>query len=77
MSIYEKAVALLPADCIDHCGSDLYIKRTPESKILIDEYEYARSVEIFRSQIDGCIWFDIPFGYDPYWCEKCKGGTTK
>ena len=75
MSIYEKAVSMLPADCIDHHESDLYIKRTPKSSELVKCYEYRTIVEIFRSQLDGCIWFDIPFGYDPYWAELHKSGT--
>lgn len=70
MTIYEKAIATLPADCIDHHESDLYIKRTPASKRLIDEYKYSRSVETFCSPIDNCIWFDVPFAYDPYWNQK-------
>ena len=76
MTIYEEAVAFLPADCIDHHESDLYIKRTPESEELLAGYEYLRSVETFTSPVDGCFWFDIPFAYDPYWIEKCKGGRN-
>ena len=73
-NIYEQAVATLPADHIDHhnYGSDLYIKKTPESAKLIAEYEFKENVTTFRSQIDGCIWYDIPFAYTPYWEEVAR-----
>lgn len=73
-NIYERAVATLPADHIDHHNfeSDLYIKKTPESTKLIAEYEFKSCVTTFRSDIDGCIWYDIPFAYAPYWEEVVR-----
>ena len=47
--------------------SDLYAKVTPESKAIVDKYEYKNNVRQFNSQIDGQQWYDIPFAYDPFW----------
>ena len=73
-NIYEQAVATLPADHIDHSsyGSDLYLKKSPEADKLIKAYDFHNRVTTFRSQIDGCIWYDIPFGYMPYWEEVAR-----
>lgn len=65
--IYEKAVAILPPDRIDHHETDLYIKVTPESRALVSDYEFRNQVETFLSPLDGCLWFDIPFAYSPAW----------
>lgn len=73
MTIYEKAVAVLPASDIDHHESDLYLKLSKESAAIVSEYPYKNQVHLFVSQIDGCAWYDVPFGYLPYWAEKCKG----
>jgi len=40
--------------------SDLYIPVTPETKELIDQYEYEGNVSTFTSH-DGTQWFEIPF----------------
>ena len=68
-NIYERAIVTLPADHIDHAtySSDLYIKKTLESAKLIAEYEFKSGVTTFVDNIDGCIWYDIPFAYDPFW----------
>ena len=73
MTIYEKAVATLPASDIDHHESDLYLKISKESAAIVSGYEYKNLVSVFVSPLDGCAWYDIPFAYIPYWSEKCKG----
>ena len=65
--IYEKAVAILPPDHIDHHETDLYIKISPESCALVSDYEFRNQVETFLSPLDNCLWFDIPFAYSPTW----------
>jgi hypothetical protein len=65
MSIYEKLKAAnIP---IDNHESDLYALKTPESKSIIDQYEFKENVKTFISQIDKHEWYDIPFAYDPFW----------
>ena len=73
MTIYEKAVATLPASDIDHHYSDLYLKLSKESAAIVSGYEYKNQVHLFVSQIDGCAWYDVPFAYLPYWAERFKG----
>ena len=43
-----------------------------EIETLVNEHEFKCNVTRFRSPIDGCLWFDIPFNYDPFWNKKLK-----
>jgi len=66
--VYHNAVAnSIP---MDHHESDLYLLVTPESAALIAEYEFKANVRVFRSNIDGRQWYDIPFAYLPFWNER-------
>jgi len=67
--LYEKAVATLPSKDIDHArfSSTLYLRRTPASKALTDEYEFLNQVTAFRDQIEHVMWYEIPFAYMPFW----------
>jgi len=67
-SIYETLKAANVE--LDHHESDLYVKRTTASDNIIAGYKYKSNVTTFKSQIDGLIWFDIPFAYSPYWEAK-------
>ena len=51
----------------DNHESDLYIKDSEAARVIIAGHEFSSNVTRFRSQIDGCIWFDVPFAYDPWW----------
>ena len=73
MTLYEKALATLPHDEIDHHESDLYLKHSKKSLSLLAEYEYKNNVKPFTSPIDHAVWYDIPFAYDPFWQEKTGG----
>lgn len=72
-TLYEKALAILPPEEIDHHESDLYLKHSKKSQALIAGYEYRNQVKPFVSPLDGCVWYDVPFAYIPYWEEKCGG----
>lgn len=63
--IHAEAVRLLPPQDIDHHASDLYIRVTPASKALIARFQYNKLVKTFRDCIEGDIWYDLPFCYDP------------
>jgi len=56
----------------DHHESDLYIPVTSETRAIVHQYDRNRTATAFISQIDGKMWFDIPFGYLPWW-EKRTG----
>lgn len=47
--------------------SDLYALVTPESRAIVDAYQWKRNVTTFRGEIDGKQWFDIPFACDAFW----------
>ena len=46
----------------NHC-SDLYVLKNEISTNFVNNYEYKGNVGTFRSEIDGLIWYDIPFAY--------------
>jgi len=52
---------------MDKHESDLYALKTPESEAIIKAWDYPHSVSTFISQIDGGVWYDIPFAFKPWW----------
>lgn len=48
---------------LDHHESDLYAEVTDISSKIIAKYPFKCNVTRFRSNIDGKLWFDIPFAY--------------
>jgi len=52
---------------IDHHESDLYLKHSEQATNLIAVYDTGNTATVFRSEIDGELWWDIPFAYLPYW----------
>ena len=52
---------------IDHHESDLYIPVNEFSMNIVREYKFKDNVTRFRSRIDGAMWYDIPFAYEPFW----------
>ena len=65
--IYFAALETLPIEDISHNGfsSDLYIRVTDKSRILIEQYKYKNLVSTFIDNIDHVLWYDIPFAF-PY-----------
>ena len=68
MAIYDDLLAA--GVKLAHHESDLYAKVTPESEVIVENYEFRDNVTTFTSQVDGELWYDIPFAYDPYWKSK-------
>lgn len=52
--------------------SDLYIPVTEETRKMVAAYEFKSNVTMFKSNIDGKMWYDIPFANLPYWEAKQK-----
>jgi hypothetical protein len=52
----------------DHHESDLYLLATPEAWTIMKHHE--KRGKIFRSEIDGKLYYDIPFAYDPWWIAR-------
>lgn len=53
----------------DHHSSDLYIKVTPITLLIMDRYEHRSHVSTFHDETDPrrALWYDVPFAYLPYW----------
>jgi len=57
---------LLAADVpLDSHESDLYVKVTPESSRIVEESGHSSTM--FTSEVDGKLWYDLPFAYEPFW----------
>jgi len=52
---------------IDHHESDLYIPVNDTTRALVKEYDCTGNVTTFVSNVDGKLWYDIPFAYQPFW----------
>ena len=61
---------------LDHHESDLYVKSTPESRKIIREKE-EWGYTMFRSPIDGSLWFAFPFRWTPYWEDVARKSKLK
>lgn len=70
MSIYEE-MRRAGVELSSH-ESDLYARVCDESRHIVENYEFRESVQIFSSQIDGMLWYDIPFAFDPFWDRIAK-----
>jgi hypothetical protein len=57
---------------IDNHGSDLYIPVTDATRKLIAKYEYKDNIKTFTCNKSGFLWYDIPFGYQPWWDDAEK-----
>jgi len=55
--------------------SDLYVEVNKETKKIISEYKHKSLVSIFRSEVDGKLYYDIPFANDDYWSKKLNNAT--
>jgi hypothetical protein len=65
MTTYQRALEL--GLTLDHYSSDLYVKDCKEAAQLVLSHEFPQNCTKFRSRIDGEIWWEIPFAYDPWW----------
>ena len=78
MSLYQRFIAGgVPPEEIDHHYSDLYVKVTLKSKLVLEEFMKTSPikcfVERFKANDGSGWWYDIAFAYDPYWEMKAKG----
>lgn len=70
-SIYEALKAT--GAPMDSHESDLYVKKTPETEKIIKTYKYRDNVTTFSNQLNGGIWYDVPFAYQPWWDSRAAG----
>ena len=71
MTIYQE---LLAADVpLDNHESDLYALVTDASRAIVARYQHREIVKTFTSEVDGKLWYDIPFAYTPFWERRQSG----
>lgn len=63
--LYEQIKAVTKPDEIGHWCSDLQCKVTPATRSIAKQYTGKKT--LFRSQIDGTLWYEFPFMYTPWW----------
>lgn len=80
-TLLHKAKELMKPEEIDtnHAsGSDLYLKVTPISTALIEQYDWKENVKKFVDNIDHELWYEIPFGNTAWWEERgCPCGELQ
>ena len=59
-------------------GSDLFLKVTPISTALIEQYDFKENVKKFIDQIDHVPWYEIPFCNTDWWESRgCPCGALQ
>jgi hypothetical protein len=68
MTLFEEVVSLkIPYS--NHC-SDLYIPRTEQTIGLLKKHGIG-TAQTFKNQVEGGLWLDVAFQFDPAWeCKK-------
>ncbi len=54
-------------------ASDLYIPVNATTTRLVAEH--GKSVTTFVNQVEGGLWYDVAFAFDPFWEAKQKGNV--
>lgn len=65
----ELAAAGIP---VDHHESDLYVKDGPAAREILSRHAPDGATR-FTSQVDGQVWVEVPFAYEPFW--DARDGT--
>lgn len=51
--------------------SDLYFPVTKETTEILARYPLQQgNATTFKNQVEGGLWYDVPFAYLPYWAGK-------
>lgn len=69
-------VAKLPAEDVaqDYTSSSIYLRVTPQTSDLVRNYRYRSGVSTFVDQLEGKIWYEVPFMKLP--CRYIEGLST-
>lgn len=68
--VYEIATAHMDPEHIDHHESDLYLLVNSASSLIVGALDNRALLSVFRSQIDGKLWYELPFCYTPFWAAR-------
>ncbi len=71
-TIYELALKQMKDDDISFYKSDLFLRVNAISQKLVENYKWKQCVKTFKC-FENKTWYDIPFGFDPYWDHAIKG----
>lgn len=55
---------------VSNWQSDLYTPVNDKVREILARYP-TQTRSIFRNQVDGKVWYEFPFQFDPYW-DKCS-----
>jgi hypothetical protein len=69
-SVYHDLVKVMAPTELDHHESDLYVLVNEKSRPIVEKY--VGSASVFKSNLDGKLWYDLPFAFAPFW-EKAQG----
>lgn len=75
MTLYEE---LVKAGCeIGNYQSDLHVRCSEKALVIIVDHvlrpdSLLQMPNKFVSNIDGELWYDIPFAYDPFWNKPAR-----
>lgn len=48
--------------------TDLYFPKTEETEEILKRYPVEhKNATTFRNQVEGGVWYDVPFAYAPAW----------
>ena len=71
MSLFQMVVKLgIP---FSNHASDLYIPVTPETTKLLQSITIKgrkHHYSVFNNQVEGGLWYDVAFAYEPFWSAK-------
>ena len=68
MTLYEQLKAAgVPLDSHE---SDLYALATSEAHEIV--LASCHMYSVFRNELDGKLWLDVPFAFDPWWKARVK-----
>lgn len=70
MSIYEDCTAA--GVQIDNHASDMYIPVNAVTQAIVARYrkETGLRIDTFTNQVDGKLWYDVPFAFVPWWEKR-------
>lgn len=54
--------------------TDLYIPATEQTRAILKQFPLQDMIKtVFINQVEGGLWYDIPFAYIPAWQAKNNG----
>lgn len=57
--------------------SDLYFPDTKEAREILAKYPYSASIsKPFKNNINGTVWREVPFAFDPFWAARATGAAA-